>query len=231
MGHGMRQSALHLARLVPIPGFSWVVVLVLLAVIGLSVGVFVVLVVRWTSKRSWVEISDWARERGFRVTSRESAAPAPLDRVRRAELRATTCATNKQTTLVRLESTPPFGTDPAASAAPARWHALVRNIESTWQPTGLRPAPAPRSLLDLFSLSSFPLMGETQRFVVYGTDSGPARKVSKSNLRGLLPPDIGLLLHGQHLVLDFSGRPFDAIEFDRMIALADQLVLHLPSSG
>ena len=227
----MRQAALAVEILVPLPGFSWVVVLVLLAVIGLSVLVFVVLVVRWTSKRSWVEITDWARERGYRITSRESAAPAPLDRVQRAEIRATALATNRQTTLVRLESIAPTPGDVSMPAPPARWHALVRNIESSWQPTGLRPAPAARSLLDLYSLSSFPLMGETQRFVVYGTDSGPARKISKSNLRGLLPPDIGLLLHGQHLVLDFSERPFDAIEFDRMIALAEQLVLHLPSAA
>src|SRR5688500_13633756 len=151
MCRGMRQSAVHLAKLVSIPGFSWVGVLLLLAVIGLSVGVFVVLVLRWTSKRSWVEISEWARERGFRITSRESAAPAPLDRVQRAELRATACATNKQTTLVRLEAAAPVGADPVATPAATRWHALVRSIESAWQPTGLRPAPAATSLLDLFS--------------------------------------------------------------------------------
>ena len=38
----------------------------------------------------------------------------------------------------------------------------------------------------------------------------------------------GLLLHGQHLVLDFSSRPFDRLEFTRMIALAEQLLAHLP---
>ena len=229
MARGMRVSTVHLANVVPVPGFSWVTVLVLLAVIGLSVAVFVALVRRSTSKRSWVEIAEWAREHGFRVTARESAAPAPLDSVHRADVRAAMCATDKRTTLVRLEAAAPAGADRLADAAPARWHALVRDIETTWQPTGLRPAPAATSLLDLFSLSSFPLMGETQRFVVYGTDSAPARRLSKSNLRGLLPPDIGLLLHGQRLVLDFSERPFDTIEFDRMIALADQLVLHLPS--
>jgi len=47
-------------------------------------------------------------------------------------------------------------------------------------------------------------------------------------LRSLLPPDVGLLLHGRHLVLDFSDRPFDAIEFGRMLALADQLAARLP---
>jgi hypothetical protein len=231
MARGMRYPDVDLAKLVPVPGFSWVVVLVLVVVIGLSVGVFVVLVRRWTSKRSWVEITDWARERGFRVSARETAAPGPLARVQRADLRAAICASNKQTTLVQLEAVPPAGADVTMNVTPTRWHALVRTIESSWQPTGLRPATAAASLLDLYSLSSFPLMGETRRFVVYGTDSAPARRVSKSNLRGLLPPDIGLLLHGQHMVLDFSTRPFDAIEFDRMIALADQLVLHLPSAS
>ena len=35
---------------------------------------------------------------------------------------------------------------------------------------------------------------------------------------------IGLLLHGEYLLLDFSERPFDPIEFGRMLAVADQLV-------
>ena len=62
-----------------------------------------------------------------------------------------------------------------------------------------------------------------------GTDSAAARVVSKSMLRSLLPADLGLLLHGRRLVLDFSDRPFDAIEFGRMLALADQLVTRMPA--
>jgi hypothetical protein len=219
-------AAVHPGELAAASGFSWVVVLVLLSVIGLSVAVFIVLVRRWTSKRLWVEVLDWARERGFRMSARETAAPSPLESVQQTELRTAMRVWSDRITLAQLEAAPPAG---AADVSPMRWHALVRNLESAWAPTGLRPAPAASSLLDLFSLSSFPLMGETERFVVYGTDSGPARRISKSNLRGLLPPDIGLLLHGQYLVLDFSARPFDTIEFDRMIALAEQLVLHLPS--
>ncbi|MEA2707785.1 MAG: hypothetical protein QOF78_386, partial [Phycisphaerales bacterium] len=94
--------------------------------------------------------------------------------------------------------------------------------------TGLRPANQPASLLDQFSLSSYPRMGETDRFIVFGTDSAAARALSKSHARALLPPDVGLLLHGRHVVLDFSTRPFDGIELGRMVALAEQLVQHLP---
>jgi hypothetical protein len=31
------------------------------------------------------------------------------------------------------------------------------------------------------------------------------------------------------MVLDFSRRPFDTIEFDRMLGLADHLTAHLPA--
>jgi hypothetical protein len=48
-------------------------------------------------------------------------------------------------------------------------------------------------------------------------------------LRALTPPNVGLLLHGQRLILDFSHRPFDEIELTRMTSLAEQLVAHLPA--
>ena len=82
---------------------------------------------------------------------------------------------------------------------------------------------------DIGETSSYPRMGDVARFIVFGTDSQAARMLSKSETRALLPPDIGLLLHGRHLVLDFSARPFDGIELGRMVALADQLVQHLPA--
>jgi hypothetical protein len=126
--------------------------------------------------------------------------------------------------LRRIDDTP----GGAEAMRQSYWHVLVRRIESDWPTTALRPTGAQASLVDLYSLSSFPLMGQTQRFVVFGTDSAPARRVSKSSLRTLLPPDIPLLLHGRYLLLDFSSRPFDPIEFDRMTALADQLAQHLP---
>ncbi len=212
------------ANTVPPLSPPWTVLLVLIVVLGLSVYMFVALVRRWTSRRVWVSISDWARARGYRASVKDCPAPPPLDALKNTQLTSHVCVSDGKSSLMRLEV---IG-ETSSSAQPQRWHVLVRTIESPWQPTALRPASAPSSLLDLFSLTSFPLMGETQRFVVFGTDSAPARKLSKSRARALLPPDVGLLLHGPHLILDFSDRPFDEIEFDRMIALAEQLVTNLP---
>lgn len=120
---------------------------------------------------------------------------------------------------------------PVTPVGPPRveWRLLIRQLETTWYPTGARPVAARRpSLLDLYSLSSFPLLGNAERFVIYGTDSAAARALGRSSARALLPPDVGLLLHGRYLVLDFSDRPFDAVEFNRMLAVADQVVAHLP---
>ena len=112
-----------------------------------------------------------------------------------------------------------------------RWHVLVREVPAmAWAVTGLRPTHAKASLIDLFSMMSFPGMGETERFVVFGVDSTAAKHLSRSQARALLPPDIGLLLAGTHPVLDFSTRPFDPIELGRMNALAEQLVTHLPAA-
>jgi hypothetical protein len=47
--------------------------------------------------------------------------------------------------------------------------------------------------------------------------------LAESPAQGLLPPDIGLLLIDRMLILDFSGRRFDPVEFDRMLVLAGQI--------
>src|SRR5438270_9891719 len=95
------------------------------------------------------------------------------------------------------------------SGAPAiRWYFLVRPIRSDWPATALRPTRAPLSVADLFSLSSYPTMATSERFVIYGADSTAAAQISKSKIRALLPPDLGLLLIGKDLILDFSARPF-----------------------
>jgi hypothetical protein len=232
----------------PIP-----VLVVLLLTVGAASAMFIVLVWRATSHRRWVALAEWARERGFRFDPRPMRAPAPpLDAIRGVKPRARICLTDRRTLLAEIqtegpaaapapESTPtpreattPTGDPPLSPPPPPtthNWHVLIRPIEADWLPTGARPAQARASLLDLFSLASFPLLGNSERFVIYGADSAAARALAGSSARALLPPDIGLLLHGRHLLLDFSARPFDAIEFDRMIALADQIVAHLPPPG
>jgi len=222
------------------------VLVVLLLTVGAASAMFIVLVWRATSHRRWVALAEWARERGFRFDPRPLRAPVPpLDAIRGTEPRARICLTDRRTLLAEIQTetaapvtttseTAPTNGPAPSTAAPATtrsWHVLIRPIEADWLPTGARPAQALASLLDLFSLASFPLLGASERFVIYGADSAAARALAGSSARALLPPDIGLLLHGRQLLLDFSARPFDAIEFDRMIALADQIVAHLPPPG
>ena len=229
------------------PRFSWLVLLAMLLLLGVSVAVFVWQVQRWTSNRGWRALLDWSRERGFKLSRPDQPPGEPLDRIAGGQARVTRCLQKGPTQAIQLEVPTGAGTSaadgepPVAAPAPTdapvstltppkqqRWHVLVKQIKTSWPATGLRPSHAPASLLDQFSLSSYPRMGEVERFTVFGTDSHAARVLSKSQARALLPPDIGMLLHGQYLVLDFSSRPFDGIELGRIVALADQLEQHLP---
>ncbi len=201
--------------------FNWWILLSLLAVLAASVIVFNWQVRRWTTDRAWRALLDFARARDFRLSRDMQTPPEPLDRLQQA--RTTVLLTKKTTQLVQLET---LG---GSEIETPRWHILVRDLPAgAWAPTALRPASIKASLLDHFALSTFPGMGEAERFVIFGTDVAAARELSKSQARALLPPDVGLLLSGTHLILDFSARPFDPIELGRMTALADQLVAHLP---
>jgi hypothetical protein len=218
----------------------------LVLVCAASWWVFEVLTERATSSRRRLAFAEWARANRFKLHgSGHSTAPAPLGII---GLKAFTILLDSRTTIAELGAadstagavgtTPASGLEGASPSTdakvpqnptlPARWHAIIMKLDGEWPPTGLRPAHAPASLLDFFSLSSFPLLGLGQRFVVFGTDSAAARRLSKSSARALLPPDVGLLLHGSLALLDFSSRPFDPIEFGRMLALANQVIAKLP---
>ncbi|MDB5355350.1 MAG: hypothetical protein JWN24_1803 [Phycisphaerales bacterium] len=224
---------------VPSAWTSTLVLLTLFTILGASAATFWLLIDRWTARRHWTALADWGREQGFRFRQcKEGQAPAPFDAVRPPAPQVQVCMADGQTTILHLKGPTPSpveSADPpphppiATPAGDCEWHVLVREIETAWPPTGLRPAAARNSVLDLFSLTSFPLLGSTERFIIYATDSIAATALSRSAARGLLPPDIGLLLHGKNLVLDFSSRPFDSIEFERMIVLANQLVNHMPA--
>jgi hypothetical protein len=219
--------------------FSFLTLLTLLCMLGLSCLTFWLLVRRATSHRRWVALSDWARARGFRyhpIDAQTPAVPEPFDRLAPAA-RPSPRLWLAGDRVELIELAPAGASAPAETGGPAgtvvtppkSWHLLIRQVESNWAPTALRPQGKESTLLDLFSLASFPSMIASERFVIFGTDSAAARTLSKSSLPALLPPDIGLFLHGRRLVLDFSDRPFDPIEFDRMVALANHLVGHLPA--
>jgi hypothetical protein len=106
-----------------------------------------------------------------------------------------------------------------------RWNILLRRAPARAgsAPAGLRPVNAPASLLDRLSLAIFPSLALAHRFSVLARSSVAARALANSASRTLVPQDIGLLLVDEWIVLDFSSRPFDPIELDRMLALAQQL--------
>lgn len=201
------------------------VLITLALMLGASAATFWALVRRWESHRQWHALSEWASERKFRTRSAERHGP-PRVVVVLAEHSPTMrlFLASDSTFLIQFQTlAQPSPANPLIQSSSPIWNLLIRKLKSTWPPTGLRPTGATSSAVDLFSLSSFPLLGTTERFTVFGTDSAAARTLSESMARSLLPPDIGLLLRENELILDFSDRPFDQIELDRMLALADQL--------
>ena len=217
------------AAMTPSPWINVQVLLTLAVILAASSVTFWVLVRRSTSHRNWVSLAEWCQENGFHIQHcSPEQLPAPLGVLIDRHPVIRLCLATEQTVLVQVETASvPVGSSDAGNLV--RWNLLVRRIETSWRPTGMRPANASHSVLDLHSLSSFPLFGSTERFLVFGADSADARVLSVSMARSLLPPDVGLLLLGTDLVLDFSQRPFDTIEFNRMLALADQLVQKLPA--
>jgi hypothetical protein len=205
------------------PPFSVWTLLGLLAVLVASSAVFWVHVQRWTYNRNWVALRDWANRNGFRLYRAKRAwVPAPLAELTLPPPNALVSMVGKRTQLLQIDT-------PGESAGePLRWNVLVCELGVDWPATALRPAAHERSLVDLFRLASFPALMASDRFTIHGSDAPAARAVAGSMLMALLPQDLGLVLIGRRLVLDFSTRPFDGIELSRIVSLTEQLVAHLP---
>ena len=207
--------------------FAWQVPLVLLVVLIASSVMFRLLVRRWTTRRHWLELSRWGDDNRMKLHGAQSAAPPPpLATVTQPGPTASLALTSDKLAIAEIHTEKMQKTD---SSQFTRWHVMVRKLEAKWPPTGLRPVANASSVLDLFPLTSYPSMASPERFVIFGTDSAAARRIARSSLLALLPPDVGLLLHGSTLVLDFTARPFDAIELSRLCALVEQLVGYLPA--
>ncbi|HWE02866.1 MAG TPA: hypothetical protein VG326_10700 [Tepidisphaeraceae bacterium] len=216
---------------VPDRSTSALILFTLIVIFAASWWTFGVLVGRSTEQRHRVAMGEWGRERGFRFrTISGENIPPPLNTVRNYRLAINICLASRKAMLGQIEtSQSKAAPGPLQAPSPTnRWHFLIVETGVAWPPTGLRPVALPQSALDLFSLSSFPLLGGSERFVLYGAESQAAAALSRSSVRGILPADVGLLLHGRKLLLDFSARPFDTIEFERMIVVANQVVDHLP---
>jgi hypothetical protein len=205
--------------------FDWHIFAVLLVSLLASLAVFYALVWRSTTARRRVTLADWARENAFKVREGGPIMP-PLDAL--IPLQPRTGLVFRQSPAAGGMSILQFSTD-VRGRDRHTWNVLVCPLPSAWPPAGLRPAHHPLSLLDVFSLASFPALSAGERFTVFAADVASARQLARSSSAALLPPDVGALFHGPWLALDFSERPFDDIEFERMTALAAQLVTHVPA--
>jgi hypothetical protein len=215
---------------VPVPAtFSWLALVSMLTALAASSGCFAWLCRRWTTGRPQSGLNDWACDRRFRLDRMPSARlPAGLSLLLAADPRVDVALVRGPVTVVRLTTTS------AARGYRPLWHLLVRTTDrsTSTDPAGLRPVVAPvgRSMIDLLpSLTGYPSLLPPDRFAVHATDVKPARHLAASAARGLLPHDVGLLVHGPVVILDFTNRPFDGVEFDRMLVVAEQVAGHMQS--
>jgi hypothetical protein len=210
---------------------STTILVTLLILLGASVGVFAMLVRSLTTRRKSLALLQWAKNHQARLSnSSRQSLPDKLNFIRDFNPRLGMAIDARHWTVAELTTQGP----PESKGRRPRWQLLAWEFSpdaNAWQPTGLRPASHAVSLLDLFNLSSFPSLGGNDRFMVFGTDAATARALADSAAQTLLPADIGLLLHGHTLVMDFSSRPFDPIQLERVLALAQQLLPRLPRAG
>lgn len=205
-------------------GLSLATLATMLLILGASVWVFAALVRRETRYRRAVNLALWAKTRNLSVQSAGDDYPE-LTALKPFNPKIVTIVRGPAFSLLRVQ-TPQ--TRLSVGTIPARpWNFLLHAIDSSWPPSALRPTAHAVSAADLFSLSSYPSLMPTQRFMVFGSQARAAATLARSHAPALLPPDIGLVLHERQLILDFSSREFDEIEFDRMIALATQLAPRL----
>jgi hypothetical protein len=201
-----------------LPGFSFINLLFMLAIFFAGSTVFYFLSIRWTRDRRRAAMEDWAQEHQFKLrTAPNATLPAALQSLQALNAQVQAMLLRGPVTVVRISTT---------DKSLQTWNVLIQETRTPHTPAGFRPRNHRHSFLDLFSLSEFPAISPSERFLICAIDSRAARQVSKSPARGLLPPDIGLVFHGQFITLDFSTRPFDTIEFERMLAVMEQILSH-----
>ncbi len=207
-----------------LPGPDWKILGTLFLIAGASVAIFSMLVRRWTTRRQWVSLVDWAKERKLKLARREALVHPP------EPLRQLSGDLDTQVR-IRLDCGPVsiLQFDTRSSDQPGArtiWNAIIRqtNGSRSSAPVGLRPAnllPG-KSIIDLFRLTPFHSLGN-DRFSVLAADGRSAAALVHSSARALLPADVGILMHGQAVLLDFSARPFDPVELDRMMSVMEQV--------
>jgi len=193
------------------------IILSLFAILIASSLMMAQLLRRHTGGRARFAMWEWSVNRRFR---RGMTGPVNIDGLDDIDqtLRALEHyrTRNGECAIYKLHSLSPGGTV-------RTWHLLVQELGNFSTPIGLRPAGADVSLIDLMNLQLMPKLSNEVRFAVYALRATDARELANGPARALLPPDIGLIRNADQLILDFTSRPFDPVEFNRMIAVAEQV--------
>ena len=196
----------------------------LVVIIGASSGIFWLLVRRWTTQRHWVAMSDWADENRFTLRGEERAVgPEILKQLTQPAPKILVSVNDVDTGIVQIEASRRRGRD-ADRAVEFAGEKIGAGVVDDGVSAGDQCAEHP----GLFSAGGDEGDGADGAVcAVWGRGAG-GTALGKSSVAAPLPPDVGLLLVGENLVLDFSVRPFDPLELQRIDALAEQIVLHLP---
>ena len=203
----------------------WVPLVLGIMLVASSV-VFWVLCRQWTVERTWMSLEEWASANGFHLYGHEYASrPEGLAVFGGVEQRVLMSLEDDEISIVQVQTPLP---PPGPGGRTIRWNLLVRKLESSWPTAALRPVSRSISVADYLPLNNMYGTLPGERFASYGQTRWITRGLGESLVRGLLPPDIALVLMGQYIVLDFSTRPFDALTFERMESLVRQVVGHLP---
>jgi len=161
-------------------------------------------------------LEDWADERGYTVLEPQlESLPHALERLRTINPTIESILRKKGDTLLRFR---------IGENATFFWHLLVRATHDAHPAAALISATARQNAAELFQLSAYPAVLSNDRFTVWANESRAARMMADAPTRGLLPADISYLTVGNLIILDFTPRPFDPIEFDRMITVMEQII-------
>jgi hypothetical protein len=197
----------------------WTAPLVLLLILAASCATVAQLVRRHTHGQRQFALWEWSVNRRFRRLPPGVVTVDALDEIRNYALRALDHFVSHDglTTIYRLQTV-------SRGDVVQTWNVMVRTVEDYSTPIALRPAGQAASLADLMHLTLFPKLSNATRFAVYGLRATDAARLANSAARALLPRDIGLIRNADAVILDFTSRPFDPIEFSRVCAIAEQIV-------
>jgi hypothetical protein len=199
------------------------ILFVLFVMLAGSIWVFSDLVGRQTRHRRRLRVRLWARSNQMRVIDVSSVDASAIPSLAGLDPKIISLVRGDKIVLAQVQTNDSKSASPAGAGGRSNWNILQAALASDWPACGLRPTSGAKSLIDLFALLSFPSLAIDRRFMVFSGESRAAAQLVASGVLSRLPPDIGLVVTGRHLILDISSRPFDEIEFTRLLELAGEI--------